>query len=570
MHTHLHASLILAALAVAGPVRAWTLSGTVTTPAGVPIAGVDLDFEDRATGQILVTSGDHTNAAGQYSVSVPTANFRIHFNPARGSKYFADRVDLTISSNRTFDRSLVVGVWVSGFVVDETATGIADVDLNFYDPVTGYNYGYTGDNTDVAGYYSVLVNPSTTYDILYRPLKGDPHVAYRKLGVAVGISNVVLADVVLPTGVVVSGYVKRKSDNAAVLDANMDAVDAAGAAVTLGFDATDATGLYLIALMPGTYNVIARAPSGSGLASEVLARQVISGTVTLPSILLPTGLTITGTVRDQANVAVANANLDVVDPVRGVEIPTDGDHTSASGQYSVVVGAGTYDLVYWPPTGMTAAVTVVRNVPLSTSGGRPDVKLLPGVTLSGVVTRTGGSLVALANLDAVRTSDGYAYPLQNDKSAANGSYTIRVPAGTYTFVANPPAGSSGLIADSLSLALSTNQTFTFELFDPTVVAAGDPAAVTRRVPGLGVVTPNPVRTGCAVSYALPHGVTGARATVCAVDGREVWQTTTPVGGQGELRWDGRDSHGHLVPRGTYLLRLSAGDWTRARKLLVLR
>ncbi|TET80173.1 hypothetical protein E3J38_06205, partial [candidate division TA06 bacterium] len=43
-----------------------------------------------------------------------------------------------------------------------------------------------------------------------------------------------------------------------------------------------------------------------------------------------------------------------------------------------------------------------------------------------------------------------------------------------------------------------------------------------------------------------------------------------MAGYKEVRWDGRDEMGREVSTGTYFYRLTAGDFTAARKMTILR
>src|SRR5262249_58556571 len=59
---------------------------------------------------------------------------------------------------------------------------------------------------------------------------------------------------------------------------------------------------------------------------------------------------ITGTVRTATGVAVANADLDLIDACSGVNLFLPNDRTAADGSFAVTVTAsGTYDLHVVPP-----------------------------------------------------------------------------------------------------------------------------------------------------------------------------------------------------------------------------
>jgi len=559
------------------PCSAWIVSGQVTDAlTGLGIANVDLDFEDDATGNIIFTPGDNTDVNGFYAATVPTGTYRVFFNAPAGSNYFDDRADnVTVVSNQTLNMALVPGVIVSGYVKDTNGIGLPNVDLNFYNSATGENLGYANDNTDAAGFYSVIVDRNLTYDVLYRPSQGDNHVAFQADGVVVGTSNIVRPDVILAAGFAVTGSVLRKSNNAPVFDADIDVKNSVtGQMVTLGFDNTDANGLYQVVLAAGTYDLIAMPLAGQGLAGEVQPNVVVGSSMTAPAILLPNGFTLSGVVRDGANAPVFDANLDVIDVARGVEIPTSGDHTTVTGAYSVVVGAGVYDLIYNPPPAMAAAAAVVRNKVIVGNTVQPIVFLLPGFVVSGTVRRAGGATVANSDIDAVQTSDGFVYPTLNDDSGPGGAYSIRVPAGSYRFVADPPAG-SGLVADTVVAVISANTVVNFELFDPAMTGVDNASGASVVGGWLSEAWPNPSRGSTRVRLGIPPGAAtaaNARLSVYSAEGRlvRVLLDGALPAGERVAEWNGDDDAGRPVASGQYFLRLDAGRFHATTKTLILR
>ncbi len=565
-HVHLM-TVVLAASFITSSAFAWTLSGHVTGSDGLPIHLVDLDVEDRNTGQILLTPTDTTNSNGDYVIpNIPTGSYRIYFNPPAGSHYFSDKVDQNISSNRTINMTLQAGALVSGFVKDPDGNPLANIDLNFYEAVSGTNIGVTGDNTDLAGHYNVLVNTNLTYNILYRANLGDPHVAQQFNGVAVGTTDITRPDVIMPVGTIVTGFVKRQSNNSAVFDANMNCRTSSDhTEITLGFDTTDNLGSFALPVLPGTYDFSAIAPQGSGLANNIVGNVVVNNAPTqnIGTIFLPNAVTLSGTVTNSLNQPVLDANLDVRDPARGgIEIPTDGDHTSALGQYSTLIGTGTYDLVYWPPASLAAAATVIRNRVI-TGNTTQNAQLLPGFVISGVVTKTGGATVENADIDAIQTSDNFVYPTLNDKSGALGTYSIRVPGGTYRFVADGPAG-SGLTPDTVVVTVTANTTVNFELFDPTIVGVPEPPVAEHGALWMAPAAPNPTSGATTLHFRAPAGE--AQLAVYALDGSLV--RALDVRGASAATWDGRDARGARVARGVYLFRLTAGSQTAVSRVVV--
>lgn len=550
---------------------AWTVAGQVTDQFGQPIPGCDLDFQDRSTGIILFTPGDLTDVNGNYSVSVPTANYRIFFKGPLTWLYFEDKKDQTINGNRTVNMTLIKGLRVSGYVKDPNGVGLPNVDLNFYDVTTGANMVYTGDNTDLTGFYNVLVDLNMTFDILYRPTPPDPHVSAEVLAVPVGSASLTRPDIVLAPGFLVDGGVNRQVGGTAVANANMDVKNAAtGAKLTLGYDVTDALGNYQLVLPAGTWNLIAGAPSGSGLASAIVSSFVVAANATAPTISLPPGLSLSGTVLQTGGAPLANANLDVVSPANGVEYPTTGDHTTAAGTYAVLIGAGTYDLIYWPPTGAPLAAGVLRHRVLTAPTVAPTVTLDGGFVVSGFFRTQAGVPVVNGDLNAEQTSDNFIYPTPNDNSGPTGAYSVRVPAGTYRFVARAPVGSP-IQSATVTATISGNTAIDFTLFDP--FATGVPEGTPLLPLTVGTPFPNPTSGPCRVAFNIPvdEPMAGELA-VFDLAGRRVRVLASGLlpFGNALSRWDGADDAGRAVASGVYFINLRVGRSSATSRVHVVR
>lgn len=99
---------------------------------------------------------------------------------------------------------------------------------------------------------------------------------------------------------------------------------------------------------------------------------------------------------------------------------------------------------------------------------------------------------------------------------------------------------------------------------------GGPAERHVDRPRLGEIA-NPIRAKAAVRFHVPRA-RELSLGVFDVSGRPVqtladgWQAA----GTHSLTWDGRDARGRQVPGGVYYLRLSAGDTSESRPLIVIR
>ncbi len=86
------------------------------------------------------------------------------------------------------------------------------------------------------------------------------------------------------------------------------------------------------------------------------------------------------------------------------------------------------------------------------------------------------------------------------------------------------------------------------------------------------IYPNPFNPSTTISYDLPTASL-VRFRVYDVAGRLVWESATgnmvPAGGH-QLVWRGLDSRGRTLPSGSYLLKMTAGDYQATRRMALIR
>ncbi len=86
------------------------------------------------------------------------------------------------------------------------------------------------------------------------------------------------------------------------------------------------------------------------------------------------------------------------------------------------------------------------------------------------------------------------------------------------------------------------------------------------------IRPNPFRLKCRVTFETPAGGP-VGVQVFDVGGRSVRRIdgveTDPAAGVSSILWDGKDDQGRAVPAGIYLLRITTGGPSLARRIVVL-
>jgi hypothetical protein len=83
------------------------------------------------------------------------------------------------------------------------------------------------------------------------------------------------------------------------------------------------------------------------------------------------------------------------------------------------------------------------------------------------------------------------------------------------------------------------------------------------------VYPSPCRGRVTIEAAIPNGRSQTRLEVFTSDGRAVRSLALPQP-TGSVTWDGTDDAGRAQPAGVYVIRMSGGQMTANRKLLLLR
>jgi hypothetical protein len=328
---------------------------------------------------------------------------------------------------------------ISGVVLDPMGNPLPGMNINAYDS-SGAEATLTNDGTDAAGNFLTLITDGPgTYTIEFVP-PAPPTTSYLTKHVAnvvVPAGTAAMGTIQMEPGVAVLGRVVR-AGALPVGNVDLHVIDGnTGLEVPLRQLKTSATGDILICVP--AHPVELRLDASSAI--PVLASQAydlnLSVATDLGDLVLPPGITISGTVRRPSGAVVPGVDLDFRDPVTGAKEYTPGDNTNASGNFAVVVAAGTYDIEFCPPAGVPLAGLMLFGQVLNTSTSIGFVTLPNGILLSGNIS-LGGNPVEGADVDAFYTSNGVEAVLCSDNSDAAGNYSVYIPAGTYNIVFTPP------------------------------------------------------------------------------------------------------------------------------------
>jgi len=551
-----------------GPASAVTVSGQVVDEDGFGIFNVDLDFEDLSTGQIVFTPFDNTDAGGFYSVDVPVGEYEVFFNAPAGSPYLSDSIKpVNVTGPMTLNTFLYYAQLLTGTVTNTSGQPLASVDLNFFDSVTGDEYGANNDNSNASGVFSVFV-PGLTWDIYFTPPAGMPYAGKVIFSVAVA-GTTSLGTIELEDAFLVTADVQDPAFQP-VQNTDTDFIDlATDEEIYTPRDNTDNNGHLQVYVPTGAFDVIVNSPPGSGLAWKTVYDVAVGGPVNLGVVQLENGFNVTGTLRDELAAPVSGADLDMKIRATGNDLPTPDDNANAAGQFSLFPPASTFDLWIKPPAGSGVASHVVRDVSVAAPLNLGVITVPTGHPITGTVRNVLGELVAGANIDAAELATGFAHPLVGDHTDATGTYSTRLPAGSWILTAMPPPGSALMPATAVVDPLAGPVVVDFVLPSNMVGVEATPLAGAH---GLLPNVPNPFRASTRVVFELARPESEARLAVYDLAGRrvrELWTGATPAG-RHSVSWDGRDGRGARVAAGVYLVRLESSSGPTTRKVTLLR
>lgn len=405
-----------------------TLTGRVTTSAGVGIAGATVTLNTGAT----VATG----TTGYYSFfNVPAATYTVTVSKAGYISTSVSGVVLAAGTTKTQNFALGTAYLLAGRVTTSGGVGISGATVTV-------NSGASA-TTDTGGYYTFPTLAAGTYTVT---ASKTGYVSSTASGVAVTAGTTTTRNFVLYT-TVLTGRVT--SGTAGV----------AGATVTLSNGATRTTGTtgyyYFYNIPAGTYTVTA---SKTGYIAASLAGQVVAVGVTKTVNLSINSTTLTGRITNSASAGIAGATVQLNTGATAISGST-GYYTFnnlPAATYTVTVSATGYTTKVTSGVVVAAGVVKTQNVAL--------VSAAPG-SITGIVN---SATTALALSGATLTlSPGAVGPTT---ALTNGTYSFTsVPAGTYTLTASK----TGYVSLSQTVTVTPGGTATVNFpLSPSVAGTG--------------------------------------------------------------------------------------------------
>jgi hypothetical protein len=404
---------------------------------------------------------------------------------------------------------------ITGRVVDSNGNGVPGVNIDGIDVSDGSTANLSNDGTNAGGFFTTTVDSGAgVYDFTFNP---PPPPASTLLivevqnVVVVGTTN--LGNVVLPTGVSLSGRTENVS-GLPVANVDVDVVhQGTNQQVLLQGDITNAFGNFTIAVPTTPIEVRFKTAGIVPTLAPTALQLTLSVNTNLGDITLQPGLSLSGTVQRSGGAAVSGADIDVLLSATGDKLFTPGDNTSATGSFSVVVAAGTYDIEVCPNPANLLVGKELLGVVVSGNTNVGIITLQGGVVLSGTIRDFLSAPVQGADVDVRDSGTGVGVVTCNDNSNASGNYSVVVPTGTFDVIFSPPGPgcSSGLGLDvDLGVVIAGNTVHNGVL--PDVPAA---TASTFAGDGINADTVAAVPAALGTSWTAPltightHGASGA-------------------------------------------------------------
>ena len=545
---------------------ALTLSGRVTDTMGSGVHPIDIDVYVASSGALVNTPDDTTNASGFYSIVLPAGQYNVTFKPAPGSHLFRKSVlNVNLTTNTTLNVTLLRGHYLSGRLVDPQGVGVAFVNLEFRDPVSGAPAPDVNDGgTDASGNYTALVD-SAMWAFFAVPPQSS-RIVPRSFGTIDLRSDQNLGTTTLERGFLVQGTVTDQGFFP-IVDADTD-TRPAGTRTKLytPTDNTDDGGAYSLVLPAGTFDISASPPVGQPYADATARSIVVAADLQVPNIVLPPGFDFRARCKDPGGVAVVGVDLDAdsLPAIRRLE--TENDFSDSGGNIHTLVSAWKFRITLSPPVATKLMPVRFDSIQVSGALDLGDVVFPRGHWVSGTVVESGtGTPIAGANLDFIRKSTGVAAITPGDLTDAAGAFRVVTDGDLYRLrVAPPSALYDTLYVDPFRSLNDTTITLALARRSTAVPADGVNAAGLD----LGPPWPNPSRGSVVFTFAA-SGV--ADVAVLDLAGRKVAALFHgPANGPRAIRWDGRAGDGRPLRSGVYLIRLAGARAAIVRRAVLVR
>lgn len=383
---------------------------------------------------------------------------------------------------------------ITGTVLAPNGAPMPGVNIDAIRLSNGNNITVDNDGTNGAGQFTSTL-PADVYDLWFFPPAPPTtsHVTYVMRNVVVsGTKN--LGTIQLQAGVFLSGTI-RTTGGTPVSSLDLRVTDnVTGFEVPLMGNTTNAFGNFQVAVPKNSIEVFF--DGGSAQPAFVLVSQThtLAPTVdtNMGTITMQPGYIVSGHVQRASNgLAVAGVDIDVKNTITGASLLLNNDNTNSLGNFSLILGAGTYDVDFAAPNALRLAGKRVASLAVNANTTVPTVALDAGALVSGIVKSFDNVIQVNADVDVYRQATGEIVPSFADNTSATGAYAVVVPIGTVEIAFRPPSYTVPLASDVRSNQVVTADT-TINAFLPACAAANHYGA---GLAGTGGFVPNLATSG---------------------------------------------------------------------------
>ena len=367
---------------------------------------------------------------------------------------------------------------ISGRVVSPTGAGVAGIDIDVEDFITGVPVTVSADFTDADGNFQTILPPGT-YTVTFKPQATNLFTGFFEPVVVSG--NTDMGEIVLRKAFTISGRVENQAGTG-VAGVNIDVVDLETKLdMPIVDDVTPANGQFAVRVPEGELEIQFNAPNTGPMLASALTEMTVTKNTGLGTIVLQPGFTLSATLRKPGGQPVVNADTDVRDAVTDEKLFTPNDNSSGTGAVSVIVPAGDYVFVAQP---LFADGLASLSTP-ATVNGNTNLGVLThenGVVLSGTVTANGLPLSDI-DIDLNDPVDNSVVPLSMDNTNSLGAYAIQVPVGTWDILFSPVNGEAFSPVLFEDMTINGDTTLDVVLLDCAAPCGVTPG--TSVIPGVG-------------------------------------------------------------------------------------
>ena len=540
-----------------------SISGRITDPLGQPVVDADIDVDSIAGGRVYTPNDNSAIPSGSYWIVVPPGLFRVRYDSPVGSRLRGQELDsVNISSDTVIDIVLPEGWLLSGQVTNSSGLPLAQVEIGLRDALTGEKIFISNKDTDTTGLYQVVV-PTGLFELRFAGPPGSSLIGAKTD--SVDVFSDMIWDQVLLEGIVLTVQVENEL-GVPIKGADIDLkLTATGEKLFTPNDRTDKSGVAAVAVRPDIYLLQIDPPPGSSYDQMIIPNLILTNdttvTVTLPTV---TRLNISGRVVGPEGFGVLGVQLNLFSALTGRKVYLVNNLTDSSGDFSLAVPEGEFDLTVAPPKGSRLVGQKILGLSFTVDSQLDEISLAEGLLISVSVIDDLSLPVAGVDLDLVNRATGEELFTPRDNTDENGRAVVTVDSGVYTIMLEPipESGLSLLIVDGVSLFEDTLLTF--------LLGSALPGAVPANFE-LGQNYPNPFNAATIIPVTL---VTGSYLTVEIFNnlGQKVRtiENRHREAGVYNLSWDSTDFSGAKVASGIYFYRVKTPFGTDTRQMILIR